>query len=84
MTPRCSTQGPGGVTDGVPLGLRPGRTESGSVKRTAASGGGTDGHTGGGPGLTHTLTATSDKDRGQADSAAVHIKWEGAGCTGMA
>ena len=49
-----------------------------------ASGGGSDGHIGGGPGLTRTSTATSDKDRGLADSAAVHIKWDRDGGIGMA
>ena len=38
----------------------------------------------GGPGLTITSTATSDKDWGLADSTAFHSQWDRAGGTGMA
>ena len=70
--PRCSTQGPGGVLDGGPLGLSTGGTDGGSAKRTEAGGGDTDGCTGSSPGPTHTLTAMRDKDRGLDESVAVH------------
>ena len=82
--PSRGTQGPGGVPDSGPLGLPPGGTDGGSEKTSAEIVGGSDGRTGGGPGLTRTLTATSNKDRGLADSAAAHSQWDGTGGTGMA
>ena len=45
--------------------------------------GGSNGRTGGGPGLAHTLPTTSDKYRGLAYSAAVHSQWGRAGVPGM-
>ena len=78
------TQGPGGFPDGGPLGLPPGESDGSEETRTDSSGGGSDGHTVGGPGLTRTSPATSNKDRGLAYSAAVHIQWHGAGGPGMA
>ena len=83
-TPSLGTQGPCGVPYGGPLGLPPGRMDGGLVQRTEAIRGGSDNRTGGGAGLTRTLTATSDKDRGLAYSAAVHSQWGGTGGTGMA
>ena len=38
----------------------------------------------GGPVPRLTSTAASDKDRDMADGAAVHGKWDGTGCAGMA
>ena len=42
-----------------------------------------DGRAERGPSSTCTSTATSDKDRGLDDIAAVHSKWDGAGGTRM-
>ena len=83
-TPSRGTPGPGGVTDSGPIGLPPGGMDDGLEESSAASGGGSDGGTGGVPGLTRTPTATSNKDRGLADSAAIYSQWEGAWGTGMA
>ena len=55
----------------------------GLAKMTVASGGGTNDHNGRGPGLTHTSTALSNKERGLDESAAVHSKSDGDGGTGM-
>ena len=60
-----------------------GRTDGGSEKRIAAGRGGTDGRPGRSPGPTRTSTATSDKTRGLADSAAIHSQWDGSEGTGM-
>ena len=69
---------------GGTLGLPLGGTDGGSTKRTATSGGGNNGRTGGGPSLTRTSTAKSIKERGLANSAAVHSKWDGSEGTVMA
>ena len=83
MTPRHSTQGPGGVLDGKPLGL-PLRGSYGGLAAEHTTGGG-------GPGRDHrrgpsprcTSTLTGDKDRGLSDGVALHGEWDRAGDTGM-
>ena len=74
MKPCRSTQGRGGVPDGIPLGLSPGGLDSGSATESTAGRGGTDGNTGRGHGPKCMSTATGNKDQGVADSAAVHSK----------
>ena len=69
---------------GRPLVLLPGGSDSGSETGPTAGRGGTGGNNGKGPGPTRTLNAMGDKDRGLADSAAVHSKWDRDGGTGMA
>ena len=59
--------------------LPPGRSDGSEKTRTDSGGGGSDGRTGGGPGLACTSPATINKDRGMAYSAAVHSQWDGSG-----
>ena len=77
------TQRPGGVSDGWPLGLSPGGLDGCEETRTDSGRGGSDGRTGGAPGLERTSPVRSDKYRGLAYSAAVNSQWDGAGGPGM-
>ena len=60
--------------DSRPLSLPPGGSDGGLVKEPTAGGRGTDGNTGRVPGPTRMSTAMCNRDRGLADSAAVHSK----------
>ena len=71
-TPRRSTKGSGGVTDGRPLGLPPRGLDNGSAADHTAGGGGPGGDPLRGTVTSRTLTAMVNKDQGLADGAAVH------------
>ena len=70
--------------DGGTLSLSPGGSDSGLAMESTAGGGGTGGNTGRGPNIMGTSNVTGEKYRGLADGSAVHIKWDGAGGTGIA
>ena len=76
--------GPGGVPDVGPLGLPPGGSDGSEETRTDSGGGGSEGRTGGGPGLARTSPATSNIDQGLDYSAAIHSQWDVAGGPVMA
>ena len=78
------TQGSGGIPDGGPLGLPPGGSDGCEEMGVDSGRGGSDGHTGGGPGIARTSPAKSGKERGLAHGAALHSQWDGAGGPGMA
>ena len=77
------TQGPGVVPDFGTIGLLLEGSDGSEETRTDSGRGGSDSLTGGGPGLTRTLPATSNKYRGLDESASVHNQWDGAGGPGM-
>ena len=70
--------------DGEPLGLPPGGSDGREETGTDSGREGSDGRTGGDPGLARTSPATSDKDRGLAYVDAIHSQRDGAGGRGMA
>ena len=83
-TPRRIAQGPGGVPDGRLISLNPRGKDGGTEAKRPAGGGGPGKELSRGFVPRRTLTETVDKDRGIADGASVHIKWDVNGCAGMA
>ena len=72
------------IPNSGPLGLPPGGSDGREETRTDSVRGGTEGRTGGGPGISCTLPVTSGKDQGLDCSAAVHSQWDRDGGPGMA